>query len=73
MSSSTRQKFDELEKYLNMTVDDKFKIPNPLPFWQFHEDQLPHLAKLVRQLYSIPATSAQRCGASVQCCWSSGK
>lgn len=41
-----------------MTIEEKFKIQNPLPFWQFHEEKLPHLAKLARQLYSIPATSA---------------
>jgi hypothetical protein len=57
-SSSTTPKFDELEMYLKMTIDDKFKISNPLPFWQCHQENLPNLAKLARRLYSIPATSA---------------
>jgi hypothetical protein len=57
-SSSTSQRFDELEKYLKMIIDDKFKKPDPLPFWQYHEDKLPYLAKLARRLYSVPATSA---------------
>ena len=57
-SSSTQIKTDELNKYLKMSIDDKFKIPNSLPFWQHNEDKLPHLAKLAKRLYSIPATSA---------------
>lgn len=57
-SSSTTPKFDELEMYLKMTIDDKFKISNPLPFWQCHQENLSNLAKLARRLYSIPATSA---------------
>lgn len=59
-TSATRsaQKADELDKYLKMPIDDKFKVANPLVFWQNHQDKLPYLAKLARQIYSIPATSA---------------
>lgn len=52
------QKADELDKYLKMPIDDKFKVANPLVFWQNHQDKLPYLAKLARRIYSIPATSA---------------
>lgn len=56
--SSTSQKCDELDKYINMVIDDRFRTPNPLPFWQHYEEKLPNLAVLARRLFSIPATSA---------------
>ena len=37
-SSITQHKANELSKYLKMLIDDKFTTPNPLPFWQYHED-----------------------------------
>jgi len=46
-----------LDKYLRITIDEKFITPNSLPFWQHYEVHLPHLAKLAKRLYSIPATS----------------
>ncbi|CAF4400352.1 unnamed protein product, partial [Rotaria sp. Silwood2] len=54
----TAQTFAELNKYLRMSIDDQYKISNPLFFWQHHQHKLPYLAKLARLLYSIPATSA---------------
>ena len=57
-SSSTLDRFDEVDRYLKMSIDDKYKTSNPLPFWKFHQDKLPYLAKLARHIYSIPATSA---------------
>ncbi|CAF3383242.1 unnamed protein product, partial [Rotaria sp. Silwood2] len=57
-STSTRNQVDELNIYLKMSIDDKFKAPNPLPFWHHYQNKLPCLAKLARRLYSIPATSA---------------
>ncbi|CAM4847109.1 unnamed protein product, partial [Rotaria magnacalcarata] len=56
--SSTSNKGDELTKYLKMQIEDKFKTPNPLPFWKFYQDKLPNLAKIARRFFSIPATSA---------------
>ena len=47
----------ELDRYLKMLTDDKYKTASPLPFWQFHQNKLPYLPKLARHLYSIPATS----------------
>jgi hypothetical protein len=57
-SSSTANKFNELNRYLAMVIDNKYKTSNPLPFWEYYQDQFPYLAKLARRLYSIPATSA---------------
>ncbi|CAF4645911.1 unnamed protein product, partial [Rotaria magnacalcarata] len=31
---STTLKNDELDRYLNMPIDDVHKISNPLPFWE---------------------------------------
>ena len=45
-----------IDKYVRTTIDEKFKRPNPLSFWQHHEVHLPHLAKLAKRLYLIPAT-----------------
>jgi hypothetical protein len=56
--SSAHLTIDELDRYLKMPIADQYKSPNPLLFWQHHQDKLPHLAKLARRLYSIPATSA---------------
>ena len=57
-ASSTNQSSDELDKYLKMSIDDQFKLPNPLPFWKHHQEKFPYLSKLARRLFSIPATSA---------------
>jgi len=56
--TSNPQANDELDKYLKMSIDDQYKSPNPLVFWQHHQDKLPYLSKLARRLFSIPATSA---------------
>jgi hypothetical protein len=38
---------------------DKFKLPsNPLKFWKDQQEKLPHLSRLARRIFSIPATSA---------------
>ena len=49
---------DELGRYLDMSIDEKFRTANPLLFWFYHQDQLLCLAKLARRFYSISATSA---------------
>jgi hypothetical protein len=56
--NSTHQANDELDKYLRMSIGEQYKSPNPLIFWQSHQDKLPYLSKLARRLFSIPATSA---------------
>ncbi|CAF3427843.1 unnamed protein product [Rotaria sp. Silwood2] len=56
--TATNPTIDELDKYLKMSIDDQYKVSNPLIFWQNYQDKLPYLAKLARRLYSIPATSA---------------
>lgn len=57
-STVTDQNGDELERYLKMSIDDQFKLSNPLPFWSHYQDKFPFLSKLARKLFSIPATSA---------------
>ena len=59
LNNTTAEKLIELEldKYIKMLFNDKYKTANALPLWKFHQDKLPYLAKLARQLYSIPATS----------------
>lgn len=57
-ADTTNQTMDELDKYLKMSIDDQYKVPNPLIFWHRHHEKFPYLAKLARRLYSIPATSA---------------
>jgi hypothetical protein len=57
-TSSTTIKNDELERYLQMNIDDIYKQPNPLPFWRDHQNKLPALSLLARRLFSIPVTSA---------------
>ena len=56
--TATNQAMDELDKYLKMSIDDQYEVPNPLIFWHRHQEKFPYLAKLARRLYSIPATSA---------------
>ena len=55
--TATNHTMDELDKYLKMSIDDQYKVPNPLIFWDHHQEKFPYLAKLARRLYSIPATS----------------
>lgn len=57
-STVSAQASDELDKYLKMPIDDQYKSPNPLIFWEHHQSKLPHLSKLARRFFSIPATSS---------------
>ena len=55
---STTLKNDELDKYLNMGIEDVHKIPNPLPFWKLNERKFPCLSLIARRLFCIPVTLA---------------
>ncbi|CAF1375258.1 unnamed protein product [Rotaria sordida] len=56
--TTTNPTIDELDKYLKMSIDDQYRVSNPLIFWQHHQDKLSYLTKLAQRLYSIPATSS---------------
>ncbi|CAM4851537.1 unnamed protein product, partial [Rotaria magnacalcarata] len=58
VTSTTIVKNDELERYLRMNIEDKYKQSNPLPFWRDHQNKFLALSLLARRLFSIPATSA---------------
>jgi hypothetical protein len=49
---------DELERYLGKRLDVTNLSDNPLNFWKKHKMEFPILAKVARQVFSIPATSA---------------
>ncbi|CAF1032271.1 unnamed protein product [Adineta steineri] len=49
--------YDELERYLQMNIEDFYKQSNPLPFWRDHQSMFPALSLLARRLFSIPVTS----------------
>lgn len=49
---------DELEKYLGKRLDLANLPENPLDFWKNHQMEFPILAKVARQIFSIPATTA---------------
>ncbi|CAF3514778.1 unnamed protein product [Rotaria socialis] len=70
-TGTTTNQTDELNRYLKMSVNDQFKISNPLIAWEHHQNKLPYLSKLARRMYSIPATPAYVERQSVQRCWSS--
>ena len=55
---TTTVKNDELERYLRMNIEDKYKQSNPLPFWRDYQNKFPALSLLARRLFSIPVTSA---------------
>ena len=57
-NTASAQANDELDKYLKMPIDDQYKLPNPLPFWQHYQNKFPHLSKIARRFFSMPATSA---------------
>ncbi|CAF4794607.1 unnamed protein product [Rotaria socialis] len=54
VTSTTIVKNDELERYLRMNIEDKYKQSNPLPFWHNHQTKFPALSLLARRLFSIP-------------------
>ncbi|CAF3359819.1 unnamed protein product [Rotaria socialis] len=54
VTSTTIVKNDELERYLRMNIEDKYKQSNPLPFWRDHQTKFPALSLLARRLFSIP-------------------
>ncbi|CAF1321692.1 unnamed protein product [Didymodactylos carnosus] len=56
--SSTLYKTEELDKYLQFNIDEKYRQANPLLFWHDYQSRFPTLAILARRLFSIPATSA---------------
>ena len=41
-----------------MPIDDQYKSPNPLPFWQHHQSKFPYFSKIARRFFSMPATPA---------------
>ena len=49
---------DELERYLDKRLDTTNLPHNPLDFWKDHKMEFPTLARVSRQIFSIPATSA---------------
>jgi hypothetical protein len=49
---------DELERYLCKRLDTTTLPDNPLEFWKNHNMEFPILAKVARQIFSIPATTA---------------
>ncbi|CAF4126158.1 unnamed protein product, partial [Rotaria magnacalcarata] len=55
---STTLKNDELDRYLNMPIDDVHKISNPLPFWELNEKNFPCLSLIAPRPLCIPVTSA---------------
>ncbi|CAF4437119.1 unnamed protein product [Rotaria socialis] len=57
-TGTTTNQTDEIIRYLKMSVNDQFKISNPLIAWEHHQNKLPYLSKLARRMYSIPATPA---------------
>jgi len=49
---------DELNKYLEQRIDIESIDDNRLTFWYEHRFDYPILSRLVRSIYSIPATTA---------------
>ncbi len=49
---------DELERYLGKRLDVTNLPENPLDFWKNHQMEFPILAKVARQIFSIPAITA---------------
>ncbi|CAF4061823.1 unnamed protein product, partial [Rotaria sp. Silwood2] len=49
---------NELDQYLIMKIDKSSITNNSLDFWRCHTKQFPLLCKLVKRIYSIPATSS---------------
>ena len=56
--SDATSKNDELNRYLQMHIDDMYKQSDPLPFWKDHQSKFPCLSLIARRLFSIPVTSA---------------
>ena len=48
---------DELERYLDKRLGTTNLPHNPLDFWKDHKMEFPTLARVSRQIFSIPATS----------------
>ena len=55
-NTASAQANNELDKYWKMPIDDQYKSPNPLPFWQHHQS-FPYLSKIARRFFSMPSTS----------------
>lgn len=49
---------DELDRYLCKRLDPTTLPDNPLEFWKNHKTEFPTLAKVARQIFCIPATTA---------------
>jgi hypothetical protein len=49
---------DELTRYLSMKINMEEYSSDVLTFWKLNANELPNLAKIARQMHSIPATSA---------------
>ena len=49
---------DELNKYLEQSIDTKLIGDNPLSFWYEHRFAYPILSQLARSIFSIPASTA---------------
>jgi hypothetical protein len=56
--SLSKKQSDELSRYLSMKTDMKDYSSNVLTFWKSQVHELTNLSKLIRQIHSIPATSA---------------
>ena len=56
--TATNQTMDELDKYLKMSIDGQYKVPNPLILRHLCQEKFPYLVKSAVRLYSIPTTSA---------------
>lgn len=55
-----KNKSDEVDRYINLTLGDEEQYSDPLDFWRKPENQVtfPSLARLARKYYSIPCSSA---------------
>ncbi|CAF1508392.1 unnamed protein product [Adineta ricciae] len=58
MSDEYEEDNDELERFLAKRLNILDLPDNPLDFWRNHRMEFPILAKVSRQVFSIPATSA---------------
>ncbi len=60
MDKQKKTTSDEIDRYVNLTLNEEEKYQDPLHFWRKSENQsaFPSLNRLARKYYSISCSSA---------------